>query len=102
MGLNSRIEILARDPGRDALGQPLKTWHSFRRLWAEPRHVSGLEAIRAGADTSLVKASFKINRNALITAAMRVRTDIGLYEINAVLPDEMGRQYSFLVCTLVK
>lgn len=74
----------------------------FTDVPADPRHVSGLEAIRADAVTSTVRASFRIRYQEGITAAMRVQEGSDVYAIKAVLMDLGRRQYVDLVCELTK
>lgn len=101
MGLNSRITILQRQPGQDALGQPTEVWTTVATVWGEIRHPSGVEALRADAQVSVVKASIKVRRQAGITSAMRAVYGTTTYDIQAVLPDEVERQNMFLVCQVV-
>ena len=98
MALNSPITILQRTTAEDALGQPVETWATLAALWAEIRHPSGVQQIKAGAEVSTVRASIKIHKRADITAAMRVVHGATVYDIKAVLPDEAGRIWMFLVC----
>ena len=98
MALNSQIVIRQRAAGEDAHGQPLETWADVCTVWAEIRHPSGLETIKAGAEVSVVRVSIKVRKRAGITPAMRVVHGAALYDIEAVLPDEVERLYMHLVC----
>lgn len=98
MALNSQIQIRQRQAGSDAAGQPLTSWTTVATLWAEIRHPTGLEQIRAGAQISTVQASIKVRQRAGITAAMQAVHGSTVYEIRAVLPDAVDRAYMFLVC----
>lgn len=99
MALNSLIEIRQRDAGSDAGGQPLKTFTTVvASLWAEILHPSGVEQVRGGGQVSLVQASIKVRRRDGITAGMRVVHGSAVYDIRAVLPDEVERANMFLVC----
>jgi len=100
--LDTRITIEARGPGFDAGNQPLKAaWAPVRQLWASVRHKSGTETIKSDAPASVVQASIRIHWRTDITAAMRVRIDTTVYQIQAVLPDYTSRAYVDLVCQVV-
>lgn len=101
MALNRRVSLQQRGSTQDAWGQPVETWGTVANLWAELMHPSGIEQIKGGADTSIIKASIKINRRPGVTAGMRVVHGQMIYDIEAVLPDEIDRQYLFLVCEVV-
>lgn len=102
MALNSLITVRQRGTGFDALGQPSSTWDQIAQIWAEIRHPSGVEQLRAGAQTSVVQASIKVRRRAGITAAMQAVHGNAVYNIKAVLPDEVDRLHMFLVCELAQ
>jgi SPP1 family predicted phage head-tail adaptor len=96
--LNTRIIVQQQSTTPDALGQPTNTWTTFATLWADVKHTSGIEAVKAGAEASIVRASIRIRYNASITSAMRVTQGTTTYSIVAVLPDVAGKQYTDLVC----
>ena len=99
--LNHRIDIEQRAAGEDELGQPVETWTLVAAVWADVRHLSGVSAIKAGADVSLVQASIRIRHRSGINDGMRVTHDGQQYDIRAVLPDGK-RQYLDLVCQAVQ
>ena len=101
MVLNSRVTILQRPPGSDANGEPSTAWPVLTTVFGRVLHLSGAEAVRAETIVSTVRASIKVNRRADITADMRAETGGRLYDIKAVLPDEVGRRHMFLVCESV-
>ena len=101
--LRDRIRIQARSGGKDALGQPRPdAWADLvpYRIAADVRHRSGLSAIKADAEVSIVRASIRIRRRADVTAGMRVLHSGQIYDIEAVLPGET-REYIDLVCKKV-
>lgn len=99
---NTRIVIKQRGAGVDAIGQPLPdSWDTFATLWANVRHTSGAEAIKANTLTSIVKASIRVRWIAGITAGMRVWVDAVVYEIGAVMPDLSRHEFIDLVCEVV-
>ena len=83
----------------DELGQPIPDdWVTIAEPWCDPVSQSGIEAIRAGADTSVVKVSISMRARAGVTSAMRLVDKYGgtVYEIEAVLPDNRDRSRMFL------
>ncbi|TXH45833.1 MAG: head-tail adaptor protein [Burkholderiaceae bacterium] len=99
--LAQRIDIERRAPGTDACGQPVQAWEWVASRWADVRLLAGLEAIKAGADVSTVRASIRIRWLAGIDAGMRVRHGGATYDITAVLPDPAGACID-LVCETVR
>lgn len=99
--LNRIVNIKRRASGQDAAGQPSLTWTDLAVVWANIRHPNGSEAIKADADASTVKASIRILRRTDVNAGMRVYHDAVVYEIKAVLPDEVSRDKMYLVCEAV-
>lgn len=95
--LRHRIELQAHTQEKDAWGTLLPgAWADLAQVWADLRHLGGVEAIRAGADTSIVKASCRIRWRDDVTAGHRVLHDGKVYDIEAVLPDAR-RQFVDLV-----
>lgn len=99
--LRHRISIEQRATGADALGQPVETWELVAAVWANVRHPGGLEALKAGADVAIVRASIRIRHCTGLTAGMRVTHDGRHYDIKAVLPDDR-RQHVDLLCEEVQ
>lgn len=102
MALTRRVLLQQRSMGKDGLGQRIEAWTTFATVWAEILHPSGAEQIKSGAEVSVVKASIKVNRRAGIDAGMRALHGGKTYDIEAVLPDEVDRQYMFLVCQVIE
>ena len=98
--LTTPIVIQQQTTTTDAIGQPLLTWTDFALVWANVKHLSGSEAIKAGAVTSAVQASMRVRWLTGIDAGMRVLSDGQTYQIKAVLPDAR-REYTDLVVELV-
>ena len=85
--LNRRITIQRKTAGTDAWGAPLPdAWADYATVWANVRHLSGTESIKAGADVSVVRASIRIRWREDITAGMRVMVGAAVYDIDAPLP----------------
>lgn len=100
--LSTRLTLQQPSSSQDTLGQPLATWSDVATLWCDVRHASGLQSIKADADTSTAKASIRIRHRPGVTAAMRlVEQGTGtVYKINAVLPDAR-KSFVDLVCEVV-
>ena len=101
--LNTRCVIQRRTGGTNDWGEPLpEGWETHATVWANIRHLSGSEAIKADAEVSTVRASIRIRFRSDITAGMRVLIGLVPYEILAVQPDVAGRVYVDLVCQVVR
>jgi SPP1 family predicted phage head-tail adaptor len=99
--LNNRVTILAPVAGEDSVGQPLTTWTEQGKRWANVRVLSGIETIRAGADTSVVKASIEMQFCTDIDAGQRVAHDGITYDIKARIPNRTRGRVQF-TCESVK
>lgn len=100
--LRDRITLQRRDVGQDAIGQPVETWIDVGKVWANIRHPSGLEVSRADVPVSIVKASVRIRYRADCDAGMRLQHKTTIYNVVAVLPDEVRKDYVDLVCEVVR
>ena len=69
-------------------------------MWASIKHLSGLQAIKADATASVVRASIRIRYRLGLDAGMRVLHVGAVYNISAVLPDAARREFTDLVCEL--
>lgn len=100
--LNRRISIEERGPGRDSLGQPLVNapWVPVASVWANIAAKSGLQTAAAGGEVSVARYSIRIRYRPAVNAAMRVVYQGQIYDIQAVLHDEAGRQHTDLVCEI--
>ncbi|GAB3763483.1 hypothetical protein GCM10028796_17050 [Ramlibacter monticola] len=100
--LNRQVTIQQPGATQDELGQPIPgDWTTLATVWANIRHLNGLETVKAGAETATVRASIRIRYRTDVTAAMRVVHGATTYQIKAVLPDEAGRQHVDLACEVV-
>ena len=77
------------------------SWVEHAKVWASVRHLSGTESIKAGVDTSTVRASIRIRWRTDITSGMRAVHMGNLYDIEAALPGAK-REFVDLACKLVK
>lgn len=100
--LRSRIIIQTRDTGTDDAGQPLLTWTDFATVWADVRSPTGLAAIRdmqGDLSASVVQYSIRIRYRTDLREDMRVLFGTQVFDIQGILPDYAGKQYTDLVCT---
>lgn len=101
-GLREQGTILQPATGQDEIGQPTNGWTEFATgVWADVRYLSGLEAIKAGAEASVVKASIRVRWRAGVTSAMRFVIGATTFQIKSVLP-QPGRKYLHLACEVVQ
>lgn len=102
--LKDRIHIQRKTGGKDGWRTPgQEAWENITpaRIAADVKHLSGLGAIKADAEVSIVRVSIRIRRRAGIDAGMRVLFASQIYALKAVLPGPT-REYIDLVCELVK
>lgn len=102
--LRHQIHIQRKTGGHDGWGTPLpEAWENItaKPIWANVKFLSGSEAIKAGADVSIVRASVRIRWRAGIDAGMRVIYGRQVLDIEGVLPGA-GRQHVDLVCKLIQ
>lgn len=101
--LDRRVIIQSRDDGVDAIGQPVDTWTALITVWASRRFSSGLESIKAGSDTSITRASYRIRFSSEakdINAGMRLYDDGEIWDIESVMQDRSYGKID-LVCKRV-
>lgn len=97
-GKLSRLVTLQQPAaGQDELGQPLDGWTDLATVWADVRHQTGLEAVRANAEQGKVQASIRIRWRTDLHTGLRVLVDGRPYNIKAVLPGAT-RQHVDLAC----
>lgn len=104
--LKCKVLIQQLSSGQDDIGQPVRTWTNLiatgdGKVWANIRHLSGLETIKGGAETAIGKASIRIRKRTDVTPAMRVVYGSTTYEIKAVLPDQTSREHVDLACEVI-
>ena len=98
--MRHRITIEQLSAVQDGLGQPVRTWNAVATaISADVRYLSGLQAIKADATTSVVKASIRLRYRPL-HAGMRVLFENTTFDVRAVLPDAR-KAYVNLVCEVV-
>ena len=101
--LKDRIIIQRHTQAQDEWGSLIpgsEAWQEVAKVWSDVKHPSGLGAIKADADVSIVRASIRIRRRTDVDAGMRVLFGSAAYDIKAVLPGP-SRDYVDLVCAKV-
>lgn len=97
--LNKRITIESYIETRNDLGQKTKEWVPLITVWANIRNVSGSEFVRNSIEIGEVNTSIRIRKRKLdLNSKMRVVYQGQLYEVVAVLPDEVGNVHIDLAC----
>lgn len=99
--LNNKITLQQLGTTQDALGQPVNTWTDVVALWANVKYERGLEYLKAGTEVSLSRCSIRIRYRAGVTAGMRVKLGIDIFNIMAVQPDMGRHEFIDLVCEAV-
>lgn len=99
--LNHRVLLEQPQAGEDSAAQPLTGWVSLGYRWADVKVLTGLATISAGAESSIVKASIRLNYGVALDASMRITYDGVVYAIQAVLPDA-SRRYVDCSCQVAK
>ena len=97
--LRHRVFLQDRVSTVDDIGQPSTSWLTTATVWADVRYLSGLSAIKSGADVSLTKCSVRMRQRA-VNAGQRIVYGNEVFEIDAVLPDGK-REYVDAVCKVV-
>lgn len=92
------VTIQAPTSDVTADGQPLINWPTLGTEWANIKHQSGVEVIKAGAATSIVKASINMRARDDINSGMRIVYRGVIYQVEAVLPDFERPDSMFLAC----
>ena len=100
---DTRLSLQAHSTTPDAIGQPVNTWTESARLWGDVRYGSGMQAIKADADTAKAKCSIRIRYRTGVTPAHRLVDVVTgtVYAIGALLPDRRAGHID-LVCEVVK
>jgi SPP1 family predicted phage head-tail adaptor len=99
--LNRRISIQRSGAGRDAAGQPIKTWLDVVITWANVKSQTGMGVVtgeQGGVEASVTRYSFRIRYRSGIDAGMRVLMAGVPYDITSVQMDEDRREWTDLVC----
>lgn len=101
---NSLVELRRRPDAETGWGEPNRDPTAMilvAKLWVSIRNMSGIATIKAGSETSVVKASLRGNYRTDVKADMELWHGTTRYRIEAVLPDEAGHEYTDYVCKVV-
>ena len=96
--LSTRCVIQRRTGGTNDWGEPVNDWQDVCSPWADIRQPSGLSAIKADAQISIVRTSVRIRFRDNVTAGMRVVHGAKSYGVKAVLGVGGKREFIDLVC----
>ena len=97
--LRHRVELQSRVNTVDDIGQPSTSWLTTATLWADVRYLSGLSAIKSGADVSQSKVSIRV-RHTTVNAGQRIVYGDEVFDIQTVLPDGK-KSYVDCVCEVL-
>ena len=97
--LRHRVTLQSRVDTVDEIGQPSTSWLTTATVWADVRYLSGLSAIKSGADVSVSKCSIRMRHRA-VSAGQRIVYGDEVFEIDAVLPDGR-REFLDAVCRVI-
>ena len=101
--LSTSCVIKRRTGGTNDWGEPLpEGWETHATVWANVKHLSGSEAIKADAEVSTVRASIRIRFRSDITEGIRVLIGLAGDQIEAVMPDVARREFVDLVVKVVQ
>lgn len=97
--LRHRITIQKQGDGVNEWGEPIKDqWIDVCSPRADIRQLSGLSAIKADAQVSIVRTSIRIRHRTDVQAGMRVVHGAKAYDVKAVLMVDGKRVFIDLVC----
>lgn len=99
--LRHRIDLQQRSTTKDDFGQVVPgAWTVVAQVWAHVVHLSGIESIKSGADTSTTRASVRIRHRRGIDAGMQLIHDGRAYDIKGVNPTD-DLKFIDLVCEVI-
>jgi SPP1 family predicted phage head-tail adaptor len=98
--LRHYVQLQRPAAGLTALGHRPASFEPVGHVWADVRHASGLETVRANTELSAVRASVRIRRRTDVQATWRVVHGANVYEVLAVLQHEPSGAWTDLACEL--
>lgn len=96
--LNRWVTLQRRVETPTGTGGTQVTWVDIASVWASIKHPSGMETVRSDFPVSVVKTSIRIRFRDDLDATCRVVHGATVYDIKAVLMDDVGREYVDLSC----
>lgn len=101
--LRHRIQVQERTTTQDAWGEPLDTWTTVLRLWAELRDLSGREFLEARqVEGAAIATRLRIRWRPDVHEGQRVVIGGRVLEVAAVLDPDGRRRWLELACTEVR
>lgn len=102
--LNRRCTLQSKQAGVDAIGQPVDAWTDVLSFWGHIKVTSGYEIVKANATVQVNRVNIRSRYMlaAFADAGMRVVQGDRTYNVEAVLPDDAGREYVDLVCEVLE
>jgi SPP1 family predicted phage head-tail adaptor len=102
--LNRRCTLQSKQAGVDAIGQPVDAWTDVLSFWGHIKVTSGYEIVKANATVQVNRVNIRSRYMlaAFADAGMRVVQGGRTYNVEAVLPDDAGREYVDLVCEVLE
>lgn len=91
--------LQARVATVDEIGQPSVNWVLVRQFYGHVKYLSGISAIKSGADTGITKVSIRALHGAF-DAGQRVVSGGVVFDIQSVLPDGKRKEVD-MVCLVV-
>jgi SPP1 family predicted phage head-tail adaptor len=99
--LDRRVVIQTSTESQGSTGEVTPSWSTFATVWASRRDTLGSERVRAGAETAMADAVFRIRWLSGVTAKMRLTEGSDVWDIVALA--ELGRREGLdLTCTRVR
>jgi SPP1 family predicted phage head-tail adaptor len=98
--LRQSITIQQATISRNSFGEAVNTWSTVATVWAKVEMVSGTEKVDLQYASALLTHKVTIRALAGVVAKMRIAWHSRLFDINAVLDDNVGRQM-VLLCSEV-
>lgn len=93
-----RCALQSRAGTVDEAGQPSVDWVLVREFYGHIKYLSGLSAIKSGADTSIAKVSIRA-LHGVFNEGQRVVHEGVVFDIQSVLPDGRRKEVD-LVCVV--
>jgi SPP1 family predicted phage head-tail adaptor len=99
--LRQRIKLESKTVTRNAFGEEVATWATLATVWAKIETVNGVETIAQQQAAALLTHKITIRVYAALQPVMRVNWNSRLFDVQAVLDDNLHRQMQ-LLCSEVK
>jgi SPP1 family predicted phage head-tail adaptor len=94
---NVRGRLQSPQTAQDELGQPTGDWTEVATIWGDVRVMTGLEAIRGGAETGIAKVSLRIRARSGVTTGWRLVAGSTVYNFKSVPPFISGAKFMDIV-----